>query len=306
MPIAESHPAAPGAPLVSIGIPVYNSELTLAKTLDCLLAQTFEDFEVIISDNGSKDGTAEICQAYARIDSRIRYVRQSVNLGATRNFKFVLAQARGKYFHWLAGDDTRSDDFLAENVSFLESHPDYVASTSPNSFEGMPAEGAGLVSFAIAAPTAHERFHQFFEHCWKSHAIFYSVIRRETLVQCDYVGQSFFAADWAIDLFLVSRGKVHRTQRGRVVFGLNGISSKASSYKVFRNRAIELLLPFWHLSRLANDMSAGFPLKERCKLWLALTRLNLWAGKDQAHSALYQFYNRHFKNKKHAAGSTQS
>jgi cellulose synthase/poly-beta-1,6-N-acetylglucosamine synthase-like glycosyltransferase len=62
-------------PRVTIAVPVYNGERYLARTLDALLAQTFRDFELIITDNASTDRTAEIAQEYARREPRIRYFR---------------------------------------------------------------------------------------------------------------------------------------------------------------------------------------------------------------------------------------
>jgi len=99
-------------PQVSIGMPVYNGEKFIREALDSLLAQTFTDFELIISDNASIDGTEAICREYAVRDARIRYERQASNLGATANFKFVLDEAIGTYFMWAANDDIWSKEWL--------------------------------------------------------------------------------------------------------------------------------------------------------------------------------------------------
>ena len=64
------------SPRLSIGLPVHNGERFLAQALDCLLTQTFRDFEIIIGDNASSDRTPQICHAYAQRDHRIRYVSQ--------------------------------------------------------------------------------------------------------------------------------------------------------------------------------------------------------------------------------------
>src|ERR1017187_2035195 len=93
------------SPTVSIGMPVYNGEEYIRRALDSLLAQTFTDFELIISDNASSDATPEICTAYAKADLRIRHVRQQTNMGPSRNFSFLAKEARGKYFMWAAHDD---------------------------------------------------------------------------------------------------------------------------------------------------------------------------------------------------------
>ena len=76
-------------PRVSIGLPVYNGENFLEEAVESLLAQTFEDFELIISDNASTDRTKAICQAYAAQDDRVRYFRNHENIGASGNFTRV-------------------------------------------------------------------------------------------------------------------------------------------------------------------------------------------------------------------------
>jgi len=74
---------------------VYNGEAYLRECLEALLAQDFEDYELIISDNGSKDGTEEICQGFAAHDSRIHYLREPENRGASWNFNRLPHLARG-------------------------------------------------------------------------------------------------------------------------------------------------------------------------------------------------------------------
>jgi glycosyltransferase involved in cell wall biosynthesis len=92
-------------PQVSIGMPVFNGEPFIREALNSLLAQTYSEFELIISDNASTDGTEAICREYAAKDKRIRYVRQPTNRGALANFQFVLDEAVGEYFMWAATDD---------------------------------------------------------------------------------------------------------------------------------------------------------------------------------------------------------
>jgi glycosyltransferase involved in cell wall biosynthesis len=99
-------------PTVSIGMPVYNGEKYIREALDSLLAQTFGDFELIISDNHSTDDTRNICKEYAAKDSRIKYVRQDENIGALANFKFVLNNSSAKYFMWAAFDDKWSRNWI--------------------------------------------------------------------------------------------------------------------------------------------------------------------------------------------------
>ena len=270
-------------------MPVYNGAETIHKAIDSALSQTYSNFELIISDNFSDDSTQLICQEYARLDNRIRYYRQSENIGATANFKFVLDKAVGKYFMWAAADDYRTPDFIYENLRFLEENPSYVASTSPNIAEGRELSLINMVNFCLHGSVA-DRFQQFFKNCWVSNGIFYSLIRAHELRGCELVGQSFLAADWAIDLYLASRGNIHRVKQGMIVLGVNGISSQRSAYRVFRNKPIEIFIPFYRLSCYVFKLSKGFTLFEKFYLLRVLVALNFKAVYDQTYSFLYQFY----------------
>ena len=258
-------------------MPVYNGEQYLRGALDSLLHQSYSDFELIISDNASTDGTEHICREFANRDRRIRYVRQPVNLGATANFKFVLDEARAEYFMWAACDDTRSQDFVELNFRFLTENPEYVASTCPNRYEGQGVDKENLVNFALDGDI-FERFIQFFDNCWLSHGIFYSMARTNILRGCEIIGHSFIAADWALDLYLVSKGKINRTESGVAVFGVKGISRGSGAYKAFRNDSIELLFPFYRLTRYINKLTASLPLGQRMGINFALFKLNVLAA----------------------------
>lgn len=111
------------APTVSIGLPVYNGARFLREALDSLLGQTYRDFELIVSDNASTDETAAICAEYVALDPRVRYIRQPVNIGAPRNWSFVVTVARGRYFKWASCNDRCAQDMLERCVTVLERQP---------------------------------------------------------------------------------------------------------------------------------------------------------------------------------------
>lgn len=115
-------------PIVSIGMPVYNGERYLAETLDSLLAQSFSDFEIIISDNASTDGTGEISRRYQRKDPRVHYFRNDQNIGAAPNFNRVVELSRAPLFHGSAYDDLYDPSFLKRCVAALERDPGVVLS----------------------------------------------------------------------------------------------------------------------------------------------------------------------------------
>jgi glycosyltransferase involved in cell wall biosynthesis len=110
-------------PLVTIGLPCYNSERYIAQAIESLLAQTFTDFKLIISDNASTDSTAAICQRYAAADARVEYTRNPVNIGLPRNFNRAFKLANSKYFKWATADDFSGPEMLADAVAILESDP---------------------------------------------------------------------------------------------------------------------------------------------------------------------------------------
>jgi glycosyltransferase involved in cell wall biosynthesis len=136
--------------LLSVGLPVYNGEKYLEQSIESLLGQSYEDFELIISDNASTDGTADICRRYENQDSRIRYVRQPRNIGLSPNHNFVLQQSRGEYFKWAAADDLYGRDLLKSCVDALDEHADVVLA---HAWEAA-IDDAGTVTQAMDYPLA--------------------------------------------------------------------------------------------------------------------------------------------------------
>jgi glycosyltransferase involved in cell wall biosynthesis len=135
-------------PRLSIGLPVYNGEKYLAEALDALLGQSYEDFELIISDNASTDETADICRRYAKLDSRVRYVRQPQNIGCAPNHNFLVAEARGELFKWASDDDLYARDLIKFCVAALDEYPHIVLA---HSWTAM-IDTAGTVTNAIDYP----------------------------------------------------------------------------------------------------------------------------------------------------------
>jgi glycosyltransferase involved in cell wall biosynthesis len=111
-------------PKLSLGIPVYNGAVYLRQLFDCLRAQTFTDYEAIISDNASTDATEQICRQIMASDPRFRYLRNERNIGAARNFNQVFELARGRYFKWTAHDDLLAPTYLERCVAVLDDDPD--------------------------------------------------------------------------------------------------------------------------------------------------------------------------------------
>ena len=107
-------------PLVTIGLPVYDSEKHLRQSMDSLLAQTYADFALIISDNASTDGTQRICQEYAASDARVTYTRNERNIGNPGNFNRVFGLTTTKYLKWSTADDFWEPTFLERAMGVME------------------------------------------------------------------------------------------------------------------------------------------------------------------------------------------
>ncbi len=127
-------------PLVSVGIPVYNGEKFIRKSIESVLNQTFTNFELIISDNTSTDSTSTICEEYAKKDKRIKYIKQKKNINLLPNYNFVLSKAQSKYFVWLESDDIWESMFLEKNLEILESDKNFVASIGNIEYYGNVVE----------------------------------------------------------------------------------------------------------------------------------------------------------------------
>lgn len=105
---------------VTVGVPTFNGERFLRRTLDSLLSQDFEHIEVLISDNASTDATPSICREYARLDGRVQYHPCEENVGAVANFNRLVTLASGKYFMWAGDHDLWHGSYVSRCVSALE------------------------------------------------------------------------------------------------------------------------------------------------------------------------------------------
>ncbi|AOW98240.1 hypothetical protein BJP34_01190 [Moorena producens PAL-8-15-08-1] len=181
-------------PRLSIGLPVYNGEEFLREALDSILAQTFEDFELIISDNCSTDATEEICREYQAKDKRIYYYRNQENLGAAPNYNRTVELARGEYFKWAADDDVCAPSFLARCVEVLDNDPTVILSyprtifTKPDGQKWWEAESVGNLD----SEKPHERFQAAISDFWCLEV--FGVIRTDALRKTSLIS-SYYGSD---------------------------------------------------------------------------------------------------------------
>lgn len=197
-------------PRLSIGLPVYNGERYLSESLDALLAQSYADFELVVSDNASTDGTQEICRRYAAHDARVRYLRQPCNIGAAPNHNAVLRAARGELFKWAAHDDLYDRDLLARCVEALDAHPDVILASCYSAVIDADGNRQDIaLSYPRATDSTHapERFRaQLFALGGDDD---YGVIRTDVLRRIAPTG-SYYHADRTFVAELTLHGRFHR------------------------------------------------------------------------------------------------
>jgi glycosyltransferase involved in cell wall biosynthesis len=117
-------------PTVSFALPVRNGAETISAAIESVQAQTLEDWELVISDNHSTDGTSEICASYAAHDPRIRHVPTERSLSQNGNFTQAFHLTRGVYFRWYGDDDWLEPAYAERTVAALEAEPDAVLCTT--------------------------------------------------------------------------------------------------------------------------------------------------------------------------------
>jgi len=240
-------------PRVTIGVPVYNGQSSIGLALRYLAEQSERDIEIVVSDNASTDATPDICANFARSDRRVRYVRQDRNIGAARNFLFLLGQSRSEHFMWAAADDRCSADFVAANLSFLGRAPGFGGAISPTSFARgdflEPANG----DFSVDQESPLARIEHFCR-TWHDNSMFYGLFRTAAITPSASVNPDRMAWDWSVISRVLRRWKLARSMEGRLVRSRGGESSSMSAFEPMWRSPSALVAPFLPLARsIASD-----------------------------------------------------
>jgi glycosyltransferase involved in cell wall biosynthesis len=277
-------------PRVSIGLPVYNGENYLRLAIESMLSQSFEDFELIISDNASIDSSAAICQEYAARDQRIRYYRNATNIGGATNVNRTIELSRGEFFKFAAHDDLCAPDFIEKCVAVLDRDPSVVLCASQAALidqVGQPYQldehdldplfvslmQAGItVKTDAAAPDVRLAELLNHHHYWYPLS---GVIRMSALRQTPLLSQ-YAGGDKILLARLVLLGKFHEVPetllflRRHVKQAINIGAKSAYLYNIWFSAANKgkLILPFWmrlfeHLAAI-RQAPLSWPQRLRC------------------------------------------
>jgi glycosyltransferase involved in cell wall biosynthesis len=256
----RSRPAG-RAPRVSIGLPVHNGARYLEAALDSLLAQTFTDFELIISDNASTDETPAICRAYAARDGRIRYSRLNRNTGGLANHNRVVELAVGEYFTWGSHDDLRAPEHLARCVEELDRDPEVVLCFSRvreidelGAVLPDPREREFLANVDSHDPST--RWREMVSGHWVYDPI-YGAIRRDVLGRTDLL-RLYADSDRVLLGELALYGRFRRIEEALFFRRIHS----GQSTRVFPSRRARVA---WYAPDRVGQIA--FPLLRQCREW---------------------------------------
>jgi len=261
-------------PRLSIGLPVRNGEPTLEATLRSLLTQSFDDFELLISDNNSTDRTGEIGRSFAATDPRVRYERNSTNLGLAANFNRVFARTRGPLFKWASGDDIALPGFLSRCVGVLDEQPDVVLACTKTQFIDANSQPLAITDpgWHLPQESADERFRRVLAagH-WVNSLL--GVIRRDALVRTRLL-PAYIGGDYVLLGQLSLLGKfvevpVILQQRRLHEGSMSRHHADPSWVLQYWGRGVKAALPNWCRLRdeLGSIARASLPLRRKLGLY---------------------------------------
>lgn len=270
-------------PRLSIGLPVYNGERHIEATLSALLAQTWTDFEIIVSDNASTDGTAAIVQRFVAADPRVRYHRQERNVGLAGNYNSVFALGRGELFKWATADDICLPGYLAACVAALDAEPGAVLAYPRTRF--VDEEGRELPTvdqgWDLRSPSPAQRLRYVLSSTsWVNSIV--GIIRRDAL-QRTRLMPNYSSGDFRVLAELSLLGQFLEVPETLYVRRLHGQSSSQHMRDVawmtayYRGHDGSISLPYASLLRdqLRIILKAELPWRSKLSL-LAYLGHTLW------------------------------
>jgi len=202
-------------PLVSVGVTSYQRPEGLKKVLHGLMAQTYKNLEIIVSDNCSSMAEIEdVLEYFTSRDNRIRVFRQAFNIGMEPNHTFVTRKATGEFFLWLHDDDDIPQNYIESCVerfsdsseielvgpradAHLEGRYWYTYNNYSNLGESVYDRLRTLIAIGYSEPSAFQQY-------------FYGVFRRETLMDCMWVdGKYYYKETFSLFFRISERGFIH-------------------------------------------------------------------------------------------------
>ena len=284
-------------PKVTIGVPVYNGEQWLAGTVESVIEQSFSDFSVIICDNASTDGTQNIASELANSDSRIRYHRNTENIGVFRNLDLSFDLSNSKYFKWCLVGDYIRPDFLARAVDTLDSHVDVPLVYSKTRLIGSLANLSGIhdANLALDSENPVSRYREYFLRAGLN-SPFHGLVRAEALSKTS-LNRPFRGSDQCLIAALLLRGPfyrldeelLHRRIERSTATVTKSLDELDEFFSVDARKVNQF--PTWKFERqrFGDVMRAQLTYKQKFSLLIFLIRALSWQRRKLLGEALSPF-----------------
>ena len=232
-------------PKVSIGLPVYNGEKYLSKTLENLLGQSFTDIEIVISDDGSSDRTQDICKEYSSKDPRIRYFRQGNNFGMpVKNFRFVLDNALGEYFMFASHDDSWNHKYIEELLNILDNDPNCSLAFSNYKIKNLLGEGE--INVDVSSSVSDSKYTRYISRIVETvPALIFGLFRKNLITSKDLILADHF--EFHFGNLMALKGKIKILDKYMMNWGVEGsrnsysMNGKIPSYRKYYIKQVKLI-----------------------------------------------------------------
>lgn len=280
------------APRITVGLPVYNGQKYLEAAIESHLAQSFGDFELVISDNGSTDATGEICGRYAQLDARVKYLKSPINRGILWNHRRVLepVDPSTPYFRWAGADDILEPGLLAAMVEVLDTRPE-IEAVMPAT-KNIDEEGTVIRtmerSLNLESPDVFERARQILLANYQ-HVIAYGLLRAPSLRRMR-TGPHYIGWDPVFIWELALRGQVFQLVEPALLRRFHqGSISRVKTVKEMRKwvepgTSAGMNFPHWAWAyeRTRSLLATPMNLGEKLRITMFLMRTTLWQRQQLA------------------------
>jgi hypothetical protein len=266
-------------PKISLALPVYNGERYLEDCLSSIINQTFEDFELVVSNNASTDKTSEILDHFSSKDPRIRVLHQSQNVGAASNFNLLFHETQADLFKWCACDDKLEPDFLKETYSSLTRSPKAILSHSYTVIHDIDQDTKEIFipKFSMDSDDPVTRLIEMLHHGRRCYEVF-GLIRRSALERTNLIG-NYRGGDNVLLFRLALLGRFEIVKKPLFILGRHGeqstvmVKDTQAYHAWFTGKSGKISFPDWTFLSAAWNTPAGLDLtiSEKIHCYKALT-----------------------------------
>ncbi len=287
-------------PLITIGIPIYNGDPWIEETIASIKIQSEQNFEVLICDNASTDNTESICRKIVAEDSRFKYIRNSKNIGAPRNYNLAIEAATGEYFKWNSASDLCLPELLETCINVLAENKEVSLCYSRTAYLNENGEKQYIDrQLELLQSSPSERFIRFCEEINLNNMM--NGVMRTKQLRGTMLNQQYFASDICLMAEIVLLGKVVQLPEYLFIRRMSEDTSSSLVSETDQQRYIDPELKsrmlFQHMKQFRGFFNAVIRTKiekrEKMKLYrylfkrIRFARRELWGDITQAVKSFF-------------------